>query len=131
MRTLAVILVLAAGLAVALSAGASAMVPGPPFVTAQPNPVHLGHAVTIRGREWPVIEFCTRRVRLRLESAQNAVLIGFVHVRDNGRFLRHYTPMAGHVGTGRWRVVARLRCESGQDGSANFIIRRAGLRILP
>jgi hypothetical protein len=39
--------------------------------------------------------------------------------------------MAGQVGAGRWRVVARLRCESGQDGSANFITRRAGLRILP
>lgn len=131
MRRLAVILVVAAGLAVALSASASAMVPGPPFLSAQPNPVHLGHAVTIRGRQWPVIEFCTRRVRLRLESDQNAVLIGFVHVRDNGRFLRHYTPTAGQIGAGRWRVVARLRCESGEDGSANFITRRAKLRILP
>jgi hypothetical protein len=131
MRRLAVILTLAAALAVALSGSASAMVPGPPFVTAQPNPVHLGHTVTIRGRQWPVIEFCTRRVRLRLESAQNAVLIGFGHVRDNGRFVRHFTPMAGRIGTGRWRVVARLRCESGQDGSANYITRRAPLRILP
>jgi hypothetical protein len=79
--------------------------------------VHLGETVTITGRQWPVIEFCKRRVRLRLESDQNAVLIGFVRVRDNGRFRRHWTPMAGRIGTGRWRIVARLRCESGEDGS--------------
>jgi hypothetical protein len=131
MRRLAVILALAAGLVLAVSGSASAMVPGPPFLSAQPNPVHLGHTVTIRGRQWPVIEFCTHRVRLRLESAQNAVLIGFAHIRDQGRFLRHFTPMAGQIGAGHWRVVARQRCESGQDGSANYITRRARLRILP
>jgi hypothetical protein len=129
MRRLALILTLAAGLAVALSGSASAMVPGPPFLSAQPNPVHLGNAVTIKGRQWPVIEFCTRRVRLRLESSQNAVLIGFVRVRDNGRFQKLFTPMAPQIGPGRWRVVARLRCESGEDGSANFITRRVKLRI--
>jgi hypothetical protein len=131
MRRLAVILALAAGLSLAVSGSATAMVPGPPFLSAQPNPVHLGDPVTITGRQWPVIEFCTRRVRLRLESAQNAVLIGFVRVRDNGRFRRQFTPTAGQIGAGRWRVVARLRCESGEDGSANFITRRAPLRILP
>ena len=131
MRRLAAILVLAAGLSVGVSGSATAMVSGPPFLSAQPSPVHLGDTVTITGRQWPVIEFCTRRVRLRLQSGQNAVPIGFVRVRDNGRFRRLFTPMAGQIGAGRWRVVARLRCESGEDGSANFITRRAGLRILP
>jgi hypothetical protein len=131
MPRLALILALAAGLAVALSGSASAMAPGPPFLSAQPSPVRLGHTVTIKGRQWPVIEFCTRRVRLRLVSDQNAVLIGFVRVRDNGRFRKLFTPMAGQIGAGRWRVVARLRCESGEDGSANFITRRVKLRILP
>ncbi len=91
----------------------------------------LDDAVTIRGREWPVIEFCTRRVRLRLESDQNAVLIGFVRIRDNGRFTRRWTPENGEIGPGRWRIVARLRCESGEDGSPNFITRRRALRVLP
>ena len=34
------------------------------------------------------------------------------------------------IGAGRWRVVARLRCESGEDGSPNFITRKRALRIL-
>ena len=38
MRRLALILALAAGLAVAVSGSASAMVPGPPFLSAQPSP---------------------------------------------------------------------------------------------
>ena len=61
---------------------------------------------------------------------QNAVLIGFAHISDSGRFTRHFTPKKGKIGAGKWRVVARLRCESGQDGSANFITRRKSLKIL-
>ena len=60
-------------------------------------------------------------VRCASESAQNAVLIGFSHITDGGHFTRHFTPKAGKVGTGTWKVVARLRCESGEDGSPNFI----------
>jgi hypothetical protein len=44
------------------------------------------------------------------------------------------TQILGHsrkIGPGKWKVVARLRCESGQDGSPNFIVRRKALRILP
>jgi hypothetical protein len=59
------------------------------------------------------------------------VLIGFVRVRDNGRFTRRFTPRSGRIGAGPWRVAARLRCESGEDGSANFITRKRSLRILP
>ena len=103
---------------------------GPPRLSVSPSTVHLGDQVTIKGREWPVIEFCKRRVRLRLQSDQNAVLIGFVRIRDSGRFTRHFTPEKDKIGTGTWRVVARLRCESGQDGSPNFIVRRKTLRIV-
>jgi hypothetical protein len=129
MRRLA-LLPLAAAAAVVVPA-ATAPAASPPLISLTPNTVHLGDSVAIKGREWPVIEFCRRRVRLRLESDQNAVLIGFVRVRDNGRFTRHFTPKAGEIGPGRWRIVARLRCESGQDGSANFIVRKRRLRILP
>ena len=72
-----------------------------------------------------------RLALLWLGSNQNALLIGFVRVRDNGRFTRSLTPTASKVGPGRWRVVARLRCESGGDGSPNFITRKRRLRILP
>jgi len=33
------------------------------------------------------------------------------------------------VGTGDWRLVARLRCESGDDGSAVFVRRSKRIRI--
>jgi hypothetical protein len=128
MRRVLVIPMVAAGLAVAVPAAPAA---SPPLLSLSPRTVPLDHVVTIRGREWPVIEFCRRRVRLRLESDQNAVLIGFVRIRANGRFTRKWTPERGKIGPGRWRIVARLRCESGQDGSPNFITRTRKLRILP
>jgi hypothetical protein len=128
MRRLAVVAPLAAaGILVAVPAAPAV---GPPHLSVTPSTVHLGDQVTIKGTQWPVIEFCKRRVRLRLESDQNAVLIGFAHVKDSGRFTRHFTPRKGKIGTGKWRVVARLRCESGQDGSPNFITRRKKLRIV-
>jgi hypothetical protein len=114
-----------------LLASAATASAGPPFLKVTPNRIHLGDTTTIKGTQWPVIEFCQRRVRLRLESGQNAVLIGFAHITDNGKFTRHFTPKKGKIGAGKWRVVARLRCESGEDGSANFITRRKVLRILP
>ena len=128
MRRLAVVPLAAAAL-VAFAPAAPAV--GPPHLSVTPSTVHLDHQVTIKGTQWPVIEFCKRKVRLRLESDQNAVLIGFARIKDNGRFTRHFTPKTGKIGAGRWRVVARLRCESGEDGSPNFITRRKKLRILP
>jgi hypothetical protein len=128
MKRLALIPVAVAALALDVPAAPAA---SPPYVSVSPQIVHLDDPVTIRGRQWPVIEFCKRRVRLRLESDQNAVLIGFVRIRDNGRFRRVWTPESGEIGPGRWRIVARLRCESGEDGSPNFITRRKRLRILP
>jgi hypothetical protein len=128
MRRLA-LLPLAAVVALVVPATA-APAASPPLLKLSPKTVHLGQTVTIKGSEWPVIEFCSRRVRLRLESDQNAVLIGFKRVRDDGTFTRHFTPKKGKIGAGRWRIVARLRCESGEDGSANFITRKRKLRIL-
>jgi hypothetical protein len=127
MRRLVLIPLAVAGLAVATPTTPAA---SPPLLNVSPRTVNLNDEVTLRGREWPVIEFCARRVRLRLETDQNAVLIGFVRIRDNGRFRRRWTPESGEIGPGRWRVVARLRCESGEDGSPNFITRRRSLRIL-
>ena len=126
MRRLLLIAAALAGLAAPAATAAS-----PPLLSVSPQPVNLDDEVTIRGREWPVIEFCRRRVRLRLESDQNAVLIGFARIRENGRFTRRWTPESGEIGPGRWRIVARLRCESGEDGSPNFVTRRKRLRILP
>jgi hypothetical protein len=123
-------LVLIALTAAAIAAAAPASAAPPPLLSVTPRTVQLDEELTIRGREWPVIEFCRRRVRLRLESDQNSVLIGFVRIRDNGRFTRRWTPETGEIGPGRWRIVARLRCESGEDGSPNFIIRRRSIRIL-
>src|SRR3954469_376991 len=128
MRRLAVISAFAACFVLGFAVAAPAA--GPPFLSVTPKKVHLDHTVTIKGSQWPVIEFCKRKVRLRLESDQNAVLIGFAHVTDSGTFTRHFTPRKGKVGTGTWRIVARLRCESGEDGSPNFIPRRKKLRIL-
>src|SRR3954447_1891447 len=116
MRRLAVIPLAAAGLVV-LAPAAPAL--GPPHLTVSPGTVHLGHQVTIKGTQWPVIEFCKRKVRLRLEADQTAVRTAFAHVTDRGPSPRHFTPRKGKVGTGTWRVVARLRCESGEDGSPN------------
>ena len=36
---------------------------------------------------------------------------------------------AAGVGAGDWRLVARLRCESGDDGSAVFVRRSKRIRI--
>jgi hypothetical protein len=115
--------------AAAFTVPATAASAAPPFLKVTPNRIDLGETTTITGRQWPVIEFCKRRVRLQLESDQNAVLIGFTRIRDNGRFSRNFTPKKGEIGAGRWRVVARLRCESGEDGSPNFITRKRKLRI--
>jgi hypothetical protein len=130
MRRLAVISAL--GLCFVLGfAVAAAPASSPPILKVKPRTVHLGHTVTIRGSQWPVIEFCKRTVRLRLESAQNAVLIGFVHITDGGHFTRHFTPKQGKIGTGTWKVVARQRCESGKDGHTIFTTRKRTLKIKP
>ena len=129
MRKLVLIPLAAATAAALCAAPATAAPVGAPFLKVTPKRIHLGETTLISGSQWPVIEFCKPRVRLRLESAQNAVLIGFTR-KDNGHFTRRFTPKKGKIGPGRWRIVARLRCESGEDGSANFITRKRKLRIL-
>ena len=98
-------------------------------ITATPNPVEFGQTVVIKGLGWPVIEFCSRTVRMSLRSDQNAFRIGRVRTRDNGRFRFEWIPRRAQVGAGRWRVVARMRCESGNDGSTIINRAEAPLRI--
>jgi hypothetical protein len=96
-------------------------------VTASPRPVHFGQTLTVRGSNWPVIEFCRRKVKLTLTTSQQAFRIGAAHVRDDGTFTFHYVPRKAKVGAGLWRLRVRLRCESGKDGST--VYRRASVRF--
>jgi hypothetical protein len=96
-------------------------------VAASPNPVRFGETLNVTGKGWPVIEFCSRTVRLSLRSDQNALRIGSVRVGDRGRFRFEWIPRRAKVGAGRWKLVARMRCESGKDGSALF--RRAAVPV--
>ena len=61
-------------------------------VTVSPGSVGVGQPLTIRGSGWPVIEFCSRTVRLSLRSDQNAFRIGLVRVSDRGRFRFEWIP---------------------------------------
>jgi 5-hydroxyisourate hydrolase-like protein (transthyretin family) len=74
-----------------------------------------------------VIEFCSRKVRLSLTTSQQAFKIATVRTRDDGRFTFSYVPRKSKVGAGLWRLRARMRCESGKDGSTIF--RRASVRF--
>ena len=96
-------------------------------ITADPVRVDQTAAQTVRGRDWPVIEFCSRTVRVFVVSAQNSAPIAQRHVSDTGRFRFRWVPDNKNIGPGRWRLVARMRCESGKDGST--IITRASTRI--
>ena len=92
-------------------------------IVATPPVVSFGKTLTVRGSGWPVIEFCSRKVRISLRTSQNAVRIGTATVSTSGRFKFRWVPRRSKVGAGDWLVVARMRCESGKDGSA--IYRRA------
>lgn len=116
---------LALGLAIGLAWAAPAA--ARQSITASPNPVHFGDTLVVKGKGWPVIEFCSRTVRLSLRSDQNAFRIGTVRVGDRGRFRFEWVPRRAKVGVGRWQLVARMRCESGKDGSPVPI--RASTRI--
>jgi hypothetical protein len=98
-------------------------------ISVAPATVRFNHLQTVEGKDWPVIEFCERKVRLKLESGQNELKIGTAKVRTDGTFTRRWRPRASKVGAGRWKLVVRMRCESGQDGSANFIKRSRTIRI--
>jgi hypothetical protein len=60
-------------------------------------------------------------------SAQNAAPIAQRHIGDDGRFTFRWIPKNKNVGKGSWRLVVRMRCESGKDGSIFFV--RASTRI--
>jgi hypothetical protein len=98
-------------------------------VSASPNPVSFGETLTVKGRGWPVIEFCSRTVRLSLRSDQNAFRIGADRVGSDGRFRFTWVPRRREVGRGDWTLVARMRCESGEDGSPNPMRATTPLRI--
>jgi hypothetical protein len=98
-------------------------------ITASPNPVEFGQTLVVAGKGWPVIEFCSRTVRLSLRSDQNAFRIGLVRVTDRGRFHFEWIPRRSKVGPGRWHLVARMRCESGRDGSVVWARASVALRI--
>jgi hypothetical protein len=109
---------LVATLAVLLALPAAAE--AAPRISVSPRVVDADEEQTVKGRGWPVIEFCERRVRIRLVSDQNLVTLGRVRVRDSGRFTFRWTPDDANVGApSSWRLVARMMCESGDDGSPN------------
>jgi hypothetical protein len=113
--------VVLAGLALAATAQAAQT------ITASPKTVKRSDIQTVRGRGWPVIEFCSRTVRVFVRSAQNSAPIAQRHIRDTGRFAFRWIPKNKNIGKGSWRLVARMRCESGKDGSTFFV--RASTRI--
>jgi hypothetical protein len=96
-------------------------------LSATPKTVKRTDIQTVRGRGWPVIEFCSRTVRVFVRTAQNSAPIAQRHIRANGRFSFRWIPKNKNIGKGDWRLVARMRCESGKDGSTIFV--RASTRI--
>ena len=112
---------------VGAAAAAPALAQGDPRITASPQTVKRTDIQTVRGRNWPVIEFCSRTIRARVVSAQNSAPIAQRHIGDDGRFTFRWIPRNKNVGKGSWRLVVRMRCESGKDGSIFFV--RASTRI--
>lgn len=96
-------------------------------VTVSPGSVAVGQPLTIRGSGWPVIEFCSRNVRLSLRGGQQLFGIGTARTNLTGRFRFPFVPR--NVGVGFWRVIARMRCESGKDGSPVIVRASAPLRV--
>src|SRR5687768_382539 len=118
---------LATVLIATLAAAAAVSAQSPQRIAADPPRVDRADVQVVTGRGWPVIEFCSRTIRVSVRSAQNSVPIAQRHIRANGRFRFRWIPRNKNVGPGRWRLVARMRCESGKDGSTIFV--RAGTRI--
>jgi hypothetical protein len=110
-----------------ITAAAPAAAQAAPRISATPQTVKRTDIQTVRGRGWPVIEFCSRTIRARVVSAQNSAPIAQRHIADDGRFTFRWIPKNKNVGRGSWRLVVRMRCESGEDGSTFFV--RASTRI--
>jgi hypothetical protein len=123
--------VLTAVVIVGAVATAPALAQGDPRITASPQTVKRTDIQTVRGRGWPVIEFCSRTIRARVVSAQNSAPIAQRHIGDDGRFAFRWIPKNKSVGRGSWRLVVRMRCESGKDGSIFFVRASTQIRIVP
>jgi hypothetical protein len=113
------------------AAGIATAAPGDPRITADPAVVDSNAIQTVRGRNWPVIEFCSRTIRVSVRSPQNSAPIAQRRVSDSGRFRFRWIPDNKNIGPGRWRLVARMRCESGEDGSTVFVRASTPIRIRP
>jgi len=113
------------------AAAPAALAQGAPRISASPQTVKRTDIQTVRGRGWPVIEFCSRTIRVSVRSAQNAAPIAQRHIRDDGRFTFRWIPKNKNVGKGSWRLVVRMRCESGKDGSIFFVRASTQIRIVP
>ncbi len=113
------------------AAAAATAAPGDPRITADPATVDSDRIQTVRGRNWPVIEFCSRTIRVSVRSPQNAAPIAQRRVSDSGRFRFRWIPQNKNIGPGPWRLVARMRCESGKDGSTVFVRASTPIRIRP
>ena len=113
-------------LALVLTALAAAVAPaaGGPRLAASPAAAQYGRVQTIRGSGWPVIEFCSRQVRLALLRPGQAKVVGFTRTRTNGSWSFAWTPRRAKVAPGYWALRARIRCESGKDGSTTWLRRR-------
>jgi hypothetical protein len=90
-------------------------------ITASPKTVKRNAIQTVRGSGWPVIEFCSRTIRVSVQSAQNSAPIAQRHIGADGRFTFRWIPKNKNIGRGDWTLVARMRCESGKDGSTHFV----------
>jgi hypothetical protein len=115
----------------ATAAGIATAAPVDPRITADPVIVDSDAIQVVRGRNWPVIEFCSRTIRVSVRSPQNSAPIAQRHVSDTGRFRFRWIPDNKNIGPGRWRLVARMRCESGQDGSTFFVRASTLIRVRP
>ena len=100
-------------------------------VTAAPTVVDSTAVQTVRGRNWPVFESCSRTIRAFVRSDQNSAPIAQRHIRDDGTFTFRWIPQNKNVGPGRWRLVVRMRCESGRDGSTFFVRAGTAIRVRP
>ena len=58
----------------------------------RPARVDANEIQTVRGRNWPVIEFCSRTIRVSVRSAQNSAPIAQRRVSDTDRFRFHWVP---------------------------------------
>ena len=54
-----------------------------------------------------------------------------MRISDSGRFSLRWVTQNKNIGPGRWRLVARMRCESGKDGSTVFVRASTLIRVRP